>query len=214
VDLRTWVERVIEDQESERRRIARELHDDVVQRTAAIEIELTRLHETLDPADVMREALRLLTGRVAELSDSLREISHRLYPASLGDLGIHAAFQSLVDWRRRDGWDVTLVLHAVPDALPFRVCIALYRIAEEALRNAGRHAPGAPVRIKLGARGKLLTLAVHDAGPGFNFAAASGQLRFGLLGMQARASLAGGRLLVRTHPGRGTSVVVRIPLAG
>lgn len=199
--------------EEERRGIARELHDDIGQRAALLEFDLERLRSRIAgvPGAPALEGLDALSQRIAGLSEALRSVSHRLHPSIVADLGIEAALKSLAEDYRRQGMDIAVAMHGVPARLPQSVGIALYRIAQEGLTNASRHAPGAPVRLTLSGAGPELQLSIEDAGPGFDLNEVRGNGSIGLLSMQERARLIGGALLLATGRDEGTSVLVRLP---
>lgn len=202
-------------QEDERRRVARELHDDLAQRAGLAEMELDRLvplvsgnhHEA-------QETLRRMRGHLMELSTGLREVSHRLHPSIIADLGLSAALRALADEHREHGGEAGLTVREVPSAIPLDVATALYRIAQEALRNVIKHAREAPVQITLTGKDQGLYMAIEDAGPGFDLDKVREKGGLGLLSMQERARLVGGSLLLRTRPDDGTLIVVRVPLGG
>ncbi|MFO0575676.1 MAG: histidine kinase [Polyangia bacterium] len=152
-------------QEEERSRLARELHDDLGQQTALLELEIARLQQLLPAAST--EAQRLLASlraRSRVIEDGLRCVSHRLPPSALEDLGLVQALRMLVEEHRRCGRDICLVAptHELP-LLPRQTKTALYRIAQEALRNASKHAPRAPVRLVLSASTARPTLLARCA---------------------------------------------------
>jgi PAS domain S-box-containing protein len=212
-ELRALSAHLISAQEDERRRIARELHDDLAQRTAAAQMQLEELAGFLRP-DTGREALGAVRASLAELSNGLREISHRLHPSVISDLGLSTAIRQLVTQVRESGGDASFVERNVPSELSLDLGTALYRITQEGLRNAGKHAAGAPVRVSLVAHDSELHLTIEDAGPGFELSAARAKGGLGLVSMRERARLLGGSLLLRTRPGDGTFILVRVPVSG
>ncbi len=211
-ELRALSGHLLTAQEEERRRIARELHDDFAQRTAVAEMELDYLARFIVPG-AGEKALNVLRTRLDELSTALRDVSHRLHPSTLADLGLVTAISQLITDFRQAGGSVSLTNRNVPELLPLNVSTALYRITQEALRNVTRHAPDAPVRITLSGRNDEVHLTVEDAGPGFDLGAVRNKGGLGLLSMQERARLVGGSLLLRTQPGGGTLIFVRVPVS-
>ena len=200
-------------QEDERRRIARELHDDVGQRLSLLVIELEKLRRT--PPDEIPDLptrLEAVTRQAEQLSDAVRGVSHQLHPTILEDLGLESALQQLVgEFEGAHRIPMDFVSRPLPHAVPLATATALYRIAQEALRNAAKHAPGAPVTLELSSTDQELRLAIRDAGPGFNVNALQQRGELGLISMRERAKLAGGRLLLRTGMGNGTEVVAIFP---
>jgi PAS domain S-box-containing protein len=212
-ELRALSGHLMTAQEEERRRIARELHDDFAQRTVMIEMQAERLAQRLSSADgETQQMLSHLRVQVVSLSHGLRETSHRLHPSTLEDLGLSVALRSLVtDLQERDH-DVSLKVQDLVTPIPLETATALYRITQEALRNAAKHAANAPVHINLCERDGELQLTIEDAGPGFEGNQVRVKGGLGLLSMQERARLVSGTLLLRTAPGQGTSLSVRVPL--
>jgi PAS domain S-box-containing protein len=214
-ELRALSAHLMTVQEEERRRVARDLHDDLGQRLAALEFSLGCLQSrTPDISQQARADLMEAARQTAELSHSLRAVSHGLHSTVISDLGIECALRMLVDEHRRGGEDVKVVLRGMPERISVDVSVVLYRIAQEALRNASRHAPGAAVQVVLERRGGELNLVVRDQGPGFDIVHVREKGCLGLLSIQERAKLAGGNVVLRSAPGEGTSIQVKVPLAG
>jgi PAS domain S-box-containing protein len=212
-ELRALSGYLITAQEEERRRVARELHDDLAQSAAVVGLELESLDHLLPPdGKGTHEILRSVTNRVSDLGHQVREISHRLHPSVVQDLGLPLALRGLVDDYNRNGASVTCIQSWQDPRLPLDVATAFYRIAQEALRNASRHAEGAPVRVVLEPAAGGLQLRVEDAGPGFDLNRLPAKPHLGLLSMQERARLVGATFLLQTAPGDGTSIRVRVPL--
>lgn len=198
--------------EGERRRVARELHDDIGQRLALLADDADRLRRELHCDDELnRRRLDNLVNQARLLSDDLRNISHTLHPAILEDLGLAVALRSLTTQvAERSGLGVSFAASGVPRDLPLETTTAVYRIAQEALRNVTKHAGSATACVTLEAHAGELVLIVSDTGTGFNPKAQGG---LGLISMRERAYLAGGVLNVASAMGKGTSVVFRLPIA-
>jgi two-component system CheB/CheR fusion protein len=160
----------------------------------------------------VKSELRAVTRQAAELSNSLRTVSHRLHSSVIADLGIESALRSLIEEHRNCGEDVGLEVENIPNNLPFEVAVALYRIVQEGLRNASKHAAGAHVQVKLALTDKALKLSIEDSGPGFDLIQVRRRGGLGLLSIQERARLAGGTFMLRTGQGHGTSLVVQVPV--
>ena len=166
------------------------------------------------------EAQRLLASQRARgrvIANGLRCVSHQLHPSALEDLGLVQALRMLAEEHRRCGRDICLIEPAEElPLLPSQTKTALYRIAQEALRNAGKHAPRAPMRLVLSAStarspGELY-LSIEDAGPGFDPRRMRAGGGLGLLSMQERAHAIGGSLELDSSPGEGTRIEVLVPL--
>lgn len=212
-ELRALSAYLINAQEHERRRLARELHDDFGQRMAVLGMRINRAIEQLvkDPKEV-EEILQNIGGEVAMLSLGLREVSHRLHPSVLEDLGLLAALRSLISGFRHDGIDISFRLPDEIPALTADAATALYRITQEALRNALKHAAGAPVHVTLGIEDNSVQLTIRDDGPGFDLTKVRLHGGLGILNMNERARLVSGTLLLNSRPGEGTVVTVRVPV--
>ncbi|GAB4534719.1 MAG: hypothetical protein Fur0018_24680 [Anaerolineales bacterium] len=205
------LERVLAVQEEERRRIARELHDEAGQALTALMVGLRLLeNEREDP-------LAMLT-RIADLkrtADAVLENLHRLAmdlrPASLDHLGLVAALQQYTETcAQRYQLDVQFEAVGLDETrLPAEIEIALYRVVQEALTNVARHAQASRADVLLEQRGNCLVLIVEDDGVGFTPLQDTGRL--GVFGMHERAEMLGGRLTIESQTGQGTTLYMEIP---
>lgn len=209
--------RIVEYQEQERRRVAYELHEDMAQSMSAIRIDLERAQRTADSGKPVSDAIRLLDALIAQTRDMVA----RLRPTMLDDLGLPDALEGeLALHAKRNGWQARLEVEPKDfPVLPPAVATACFRIAQEALFNAARHARAQRVDVSLRIRGSSLALAVEDDGIGFDvdrhLAADSDSENFGLVFMQERARQIGGRLAFeRGSGGRGVRLRLEVPLAG
>ena len=212
--------RILEAQETERRRVARELHDGVSQLLASVKFRVLSLESWF--MDRGEEAIRRDVTRVKDcLVSALREvrsISHQLHPRELEDLGLPAAIQGAVDeLQSHSGLQVVCELARLRSRLPLELELALYRIFQEAVTNALKHARATRLQVTLSRAAAGLLLRVEDNGCGFKPAAAGrspGQSRssLGLLNMRERAEFIGGTLSVRSAPREGTAIEVWAPL--
>lgn len=213
---RDLLHRLMTAQEEERRRIARELHDEAGQALTSLLVSL-RLMEN---AQSLEEVRALVAGMREVVSQTLNEVHNlavELRPSVLDDLGLVPALARYVQGCRvRFGIGVDLEVVGLESVrLPEAVETAVYRIAQEALTNAVRHAGAQHVSIILERRGNTVVLIVEDDGQGFDVRAvmaAREQGRLGLHGMAERASLVGGRLTVESTPGAGTTVMLEVPV--
>jgi signal transduction histidine kinase len=209
--------RMVRQHEDERRRFARELHDESAQVLAAVKMELAVLHDRLAPDDALRleDALALLSGGIR----GIRAVARDLRPALLDDLGLAPALASLcADFRERSGLVVEARLPeagALPPVTPDGE-LALFRALQEALVNVARHAEATAVRVALTASAAGVVLTVADDGRGLAGAArpdADGTAHVGLAGMRERVAALGGDVTLTEAPGGGTIVEVRLPAA-
>ncbi|MGI8825052.1 MAG: GAF domain-containing protein [Chloroflexota bacterium] len=210
--------RVLEAQEKERKRIARELHDETAQSLATLLINLD-MCESLLPVDnpallAMFARLRALATRTLE---ETRELSHDLRPTILDDVGLIAAVQWFAEeYTRTFGVEVGVDAEDPPTGrLSPEVEIALFRIAQEALTNSGKHAEASHVDVTLTFREEYARLVVEDNGKGFDLEQVAGATRkgcLGMYGMRERAALLAGTVAIDTAPGKGTRVTVVVSL--
>ena len=209
--LRALADQVMNAQEEERRRIARELHDDFTQRLAALGIELGLLkHSEAAPDDIaFNQELSRLQAGVASLSEDIRRLSHSLHPSVLEHSTLAAALEAYCrEFSRQTGIAATFTGRDLPTVIARPVALAFYRIAQEALRNVALHSGATAVNVVLS--GEALALSVIDNGQGFDLAAARTSPGLGLLSMEERARLAGAVVTIASVPGEGTSVSVEL----
>lgn len=199
--------------ENERARVARELHDDIAQRLAVNAIELRLLHDHIPTSQPdLRERVLMVYRQLAQVANDVGSLSRRLHPSIVSHLGVVAAIRSECDNSARlTGSPVQFECHCHPANLPETTALALFRIAQEALRNVAKHAPKATVQVSLERIERKLRLRVQDDGDGFDPELCNRGL--GLLSMRERANVCGGTLTVHSRPGTGTRVEAFIPLA-
>jgi PAS domain S-box-containing protein len=214
--LETLSRRLLAAQESERRRVAHELHDEIGQLLTVVKLDLQtvlRQPGTAALAPALKEGMESIDRVVARV----RDLSLDLRPSMLDDLGLVPALRWYVQRQtQRLGPEVkvTLTLPPALPRLPSETETACFRIAQEALTNVARHAGAQRIEVTLDARNRHIALSIHDDGRGFDTDAARRQTHgggFGLLGMRERAELAGGRLTIDSSPGRGTTVRAHFP---
>ncbi|MET1161036.1 MAG: sensor histidine kinase, partial [Pseudoxanthomonas sp.] len=202
--------RLLKSHEEERARISRELHDGVSQQIASFAISLSSLKRT-EPARV-GERLEELHGSMVSLAEDVRRISHNLHPAVLEHIGLIRGLKALVEEESKR-WPGEIWFNCSPDAEPrdYTTRLCLYRIAQEALRNAARHSRAKNIWLILRRDQTDYFLELMDDGSGFDIDATHHAGTLGLLSMEERALLANGRLCIRSRAGNGTSISVRIP---
>jgi PAS domain S-box-containing protein len=210
--LRALARGVLEAQEAERRRIARELHDDFAQQTALIQFSVRAAHDALPVEIAAKKQLAEIERHVESLALGIRRVSHQLHPAILDDLGIDIALATLCEsMSKARSEPIEYTGAAVPPLAP-EIGTAVYRIAQESLRNAAKHAPDSAVRVSLYYDGEKLCLRVEDSGPGFNLEQYERGSALGIISMQERALALNGTLIIETKPGDGTTVTLNLPL--
>jgi signal transduction histidine kinase len=212
-ELRRLAGRLIEAQEAERRRVARELHDDLSQGLALLSIDLDLLarRPPASPAGVVEQA-RDLSTRLRELSSAVHDLSHQLHPSKLEQIGLVAAVRGLCrELSQHHDLNVTFDHHDVPTAIPVGTALCLYRIAQEGLRNVVRHGRTDRASVELTGTPTGLRLVVSDDGAGFDVAAVLRNGGLGLVSMRERLHLAGGELTIDARVGGGTRIEARVP---
>ncbi len=210
VRLQALSNRIIEVQETERRQIARELHDEIGQCLTALKINLEGLQRIpMEPAVLTRvaESVDLSAHTLAQV----RRLSVDLRPSQLDDLGLEAALRSILNRQAATGGFTGHYESRIgAEKLTDQVQTACFRVCQEALTNIVKHAGARNVWVTLETRGGQLQLQVRDDGKGFDAAASSRRAvageSFGLLGMQERASLTGGNVEIHSSPGHGAEV--------
>ncbi len=204
--------RLLTAQEDERRRLARELHDDVTQRLASLAIDAARL-ESLKP-NTHGRAPRSVHGELVRLSEDVHALSYRLHPSMLDDLGLEEALRAECEQiSRHHSFHVEVDVQEVPDVLPHDAALCVFRVAQEALNNVARHAKASLATLTLAPKNGGLSLAISDNGVGFDTEAARQRSSLGRASMDERVRLLGGRLGVRSAPGQGTTISAWVPLA-
>jgi PAS domain S-box-containing protein len=213
--LSTLSRRLMQAQEEERRRIARELHDDVCQRVAALTMQIAQLMHKLPKDDQdLRPSVSELSRKSKDLGTDIQALSHRLHSSKLQILGLAGAAASFC--RELAGQhDVTINFshENVPAQLPEETGVGLFRVMQEALVNAVKHSGAHEIDVALHGKGSALYLDVMDRGVGFTVDDGRLFRGLGLVSMRERLNLLGGELFVKSQPGSGTTVSARVPQA-
>ena len=216
-ELQQLSARLLEIEEEGRRRLSRELHDEIGQSLALLEIEISHAQNLLasDPR-LVKDRLARARELAKRTVQTARNISAILRPAMLDDLGLVPALQfQLEEFLRRSGIACEFVDKDVADQLPDTVKTCVYRVVQEALHNAEKHSAATRIRVKVQQLPDCLVAEVQDNGRGFEVKQGTSVHRgsgLGLLGIRERVAVAGGSLVIDSAPGRGTRVSIRIPL--
>lgn len=213
-NLRFYLEQVTKAQEEERKRIARELHDDTAQALFALNRHVdnyTRSNEHLTEND--REFLNMVGGQIKEVLEGVRRFSHVLRPPMLDDLGLLATLRWLVgDIEQRSGMGMNLKVLGAERRLTPEADLLVFRVVQEALRNVERHAHASKAEVVIEFHEDKMKISVIDNGRGFNLSEGLENLprkgMLGLAGIQERARLLGGVLNIKSALGKGTTVIV------
>ncbi len=203
--------RLLQAQEAERARLARELHDDITQRLARLAIDAARAESNRNGE--RSEHMRSLRDGLMRLSEDVHSLAYKLHPAVLEDLGLPDALKAECErFTRQENIPVEVKLERIPAPLPRDAALCLFRIAQESLRNVSRHARAKSAKISLRLLDGGLQLAVTDTGKGFDPRQPRQRPSLGLASMRERVRLAGGELDIESEPGQGTTVLAWVPL--
>ncbi|HWF10965.1 MAG TPA: sensor histidine kinase [Bryobacteraceae bacterium] len=213
-ELRALAASLLHAQDAERRRVSRELHDDVSQYIAKLQFDIETLAQNLRP-DLVEEKSRL--GRIAEgfsqLSNDLRRIAYGLHPSTLDHLGLAVALRGFCrDFAARNRIRIRFTVGRLPARFPPDVASTFYRITQEALRNIAKHAPASDINVRLTGGNTHAKLTIRDNGPGFDREAARAKGGLGLISMQERSRLIHAAFDITTETGGGATITVVAPL--
>jgi PAS domain S-box-containing protein len=214
VELESLAGKLIEAQEQECTRIARELHDDFNQRLAALSVELENLERSpVAPPVSIAQQLAVIRGQVVQLSDDLHDLAYRLHPSLLDHVGLEAAVRDhIAEFRKRTGLPVRFTAREVPATLSSEIATNLFRVMQESLQNVYKHAEATDVTVKLSGSSKGIGVSVHDNGKGFDPGDKGARLKgLGLVSMQERTRGLGGFLRIHSFERDGTKVCAWIP---
>lgn len=211
---RDHAKRLLAAQEDERAWVAREVHDDALQRVAMLQHELDDWSG--DPAsahDKQRQRITALREELSDLGVMLRKVAHHLHPSIIEHAGLVPALHALAsDIRSASGFDVVVDTSAAASvALPKESALILYRIAQEALRNAEKHGGTNRAQVAVAQRNGAVVMTVADQGRGFDATQHDRAHSLGLISMAERARYAGGRIDIESQPGAGTVIRVEVP---
>jgi PAS domain S-box-containing protein len=205
--------KLVEAQEQERARIARELHDDIGQRLALLSIDLTQLHENRPdfPYEVANR-IEELRQRTAGISADVHSLSHELHSSGLEYLGVVAGIKSWCrEFGERQGMRIDFRSSGVPSSVSSEIALCLFRVLQEALHNVSKHSGVRRSEVQLRGESGEIHLIVSDLGKGFDVAAGAESRGLGLTSMQERIRLVNGVITIESKPMRGTTIHVRVP---
>jgi PAS domain S-box-containing protein len=212
--LRDMSGRLITAHEEERTRIARELHDDLSQRMALLQVGVQLVEIDANKlSSKARQKLHNIAKIAAEVSSSIHDLSYRLHPSKLDLVGLVPSLSGFCrEFSESHQLQVQFAHDRIPNQIPKDVSMCLFRIVQEAVRNVAKHSGAPEVRVELIGVGDRLELRVSDSGIGFDPESAKGKGGLGLLSMSERLRLIGGDLTVESAPSDGTRIRVRAPL--
>ena len=214
LELRRLTGRLLLAQETERRRIALELHDDLNQSLALLAVDLDLLGQNPPVSGaLLGERMHELSGRVKQLSSEVHELSHQLHPTKVEQLGLVVAVRGLCgELSHTHGVDIDFAAEQVASTISADTSLCLYRITQEALRNVIKHSGARHARVELRGRPDEISLRISDDGCGFDTGSADGKGGLGLVSMRERLRLVGGDIAILSRPPGGVQIDVRIPM--
>jgi len=205
--------RLINAQEEERARLARELHDDVCQQIAAASIAMSNLKSDISEQQAgARAQSDRVQQKLADLAEGIRRLSHELHPALLEHAGLASAVRGFCsEFYEVTGVRVALEINGSFDDLPRATALCIYRIAQEALQNVAKHAKVTDASIQLKSSRGIVSLTIADCGKGMAPDRAVAAVGLGLISIKERTRLVNGTLDIKSQPSQGTTISVRIP---
>jgi two-component sensor histidine kinase len=206
--------RLISAHEDERRLLARELHDDLSQRLARVAIDAGFARSSLNSGGA-DEVLQNLHSELAAISRDVHNLSYRLHPSLVDDLGLGPALSTEVERiQRQTDVPIAMEVGQITKELPSDISLCFFRVAQEAMQNALRHSGANHIQVKLEQKSGKLSLMVHDNGVGFDTKKAGEHFSLGLSSMRERANLVNASLEITSQPGSGTRVTLTAPIRG
>jgi len=205
--------RLIEAHEEERTWLARELHDDIVQRIALVSVELERCSQQApDTATGVRDHIGQVRQRLTDLGQDIQGLSHRLHSSKLEYLGLVTAARSFCrELSEQRSVQIEFKHSAIPAAVPKEVSLCLFRVLQESLQNAVKHSGVQDFTVEMHGTQDGIHLTVSDSGIGFDQRNAMSHSGLGLIGMRERLRLVNGELSIQSEPGHGTTVLAHVP---
>ena len=213
VAIRDLSGRLLSAQEDERRRIARELHDNLSQQMALLALGITQMAKRMgETAEPVARSIRELSQRTVDIATEIHNLSHRLHSSRLEALGLVEALRGHCHELLAQGVHASFHAEHVPQSLPHDLALCLFRIVQEALNNVVKHSGAREAHVTLRGTGTVLVLTIADCGRGFKQAGAAIQDGLGLASMRERLRLVDGDLTVASQLSQGTTITARVPL--
>lgn len=207
--------KLIEAQEQERTRIARELHDDICQRLALLSVQLVRVQKDFsDLPEEIQCRMGELRNQVSEIAFDVQSLSHELHSSKLELLGLVPAIKGFCkEFGEQQDLEIDFKTQNLPSPLLYDISLCLFRILQEALHNATKHSQAQQITVELSYKENQIHLMVHDSGVGFDSKLVVREGRgLGLINMQERLRMVNGELVIESQPGSGTTIHARVPL--
>jgi PAS domain S-box-containing protein len=210
--LSSFSRKLIEAQESERKRIARDLHDDIGQRLALLAVTIEQVKQSITSKDEVLGYLKELQTLTTEISADIQDISHELHSAKLEHLGIVTAMNGFCkELSGQQKVNIIFKHENIPSSLPQEVSLCLFRVLQEALHNAVKYSGVRDFKVMLRGVANKIHLTIHDSGVGFDPEIAMRGQGLGLTSMQERLKLVNGEISIESHPQRGTTIHASVP---
>ena len=208
--------RIISAQEEELQRLSREIHDDLTQRLAALALDAALIEKQLNPSQSRSvEDLKGLRRNLSEVAEEVHDLSRRLHPSILDDLGLVQAVQSeCAAFKSKTEIDLSITTESLPDSIPPKQALCLYRIIQESLQNIAKHSGAKAAFITLQGLSNGIRLLIGDKGVGFDPEEVRKKAGIGLSSMRERVQLLNGEMSFVSKPGQGTQIEVFIPTKG
>jgi PAS domain S-box-containing protein len=211
--IRELAGKLMSAQEEERRRISRELHDDLNQKVAALSIMISTITHQLALEESLKNQLEMVHTYSVEIADGIHRLSHELHPAVLEHVGLAAALRAYVaEFTRLEKIRVELTVPEAVEGISHDAAVCLYRIAQESLRNIVKHSGVDHAEITLTMNDRAVCLHIVDYGSGFDLSSARNNGGLGLASMEERIRLVQGSFRISTQPGGGSKLLATIPL--
>jgi two-component system, chemotaxis family, CheB/CheR fusion protein len=212
--MRSMTAALISMEESRGRNIARELHDDISQKLAALGMETAALlNRDGNSSEVLAARIRGLGSGINSLTEDVQRMSRHLHPKILDDLGLEVAVrEECISLAKTLGIAVKFQSNNVPRIIPEDTELCLFRVSQEALRNIAKHAMAKEVEVTLARSRRSIVLAISDVGDGFDLDQPRHNNGLGLVSMEERVRLVGGMFRIHSQPGHGTQIEVQVPL--
>jgi PAS domain S-box-containing protein len=212
-DLLSMTRRVIEAQEQERARIARELHDDIGQRVSLLAVNLAQLEQSLLKPVEVRDRIGELQKETCEIATDIHTLSHHLHSSRLEYLGMAAVMRSFCqEFGKQTKVRINFQSQDLPSLVPPDISLCLFRVLQESLQNSAKHSGAQHVEVELWGTPDEIHLVVSDSGSGFDSEGAKRSLGLGLISMEERLRVVKGRFSIESQAKRGTKIHARAPL--
>jgi PAS domain S-box-containing protein len=207
--------RLIQAQEQERTRIARELHDDINQRLAMLQVDLSEVRQSTPASRTdLQDRVEEIRESLSDISEEVQAISHRLHSSKLEYLGLVSACKAFCkELANRQNVRIEFDADGVPSSLLQDVSLTLFRVLQESLQNAIKYSDAEHFEVQLRGTSTEIQLTVRDNGIGFDVDSAMRKQGLGLISMRERANLVGGKIFITSQPMHGTEINVRVPVA-